>query len=176
MSSENASLTAASARPATVSSEAAGAVDAPAFSTNLSALIARLGLALVIFPHGAQKVLGWFGGWGFSATFHAFTQQMHIPAPLALLAIASEFLGSLGLATGLLTRLSAFGIGVTMTVAALTVHIHNGYFMNWTGQQKGEGVEFFVLAIALALVLLIRGGGRWSLDTLVAKKLGWNQK
>src|ERR1051326_4961250 len=96
-----------------------------------ASLVLRLVLALVIFPHGAQKVLGWFGGYGFTATLNAFTQFMHIPRPLALAAIASEFLGSIALALGLFTRLSAFGIGVTMTVAALTVHVHNGFFMNW---------------------------------------------
>jgi putative oxidoreductase len=134
------------------------------------ALVARLALGLVIFPHGAQKALGWWGGYGFQGTMGFFTQQMHIPAPFAVLAIAAEFLGSLGLITGLLGRLSAFGVGFTMLVAMLTVHLPNGFFMNWFGAQKGEGIEFFVLAIGLALTVLVKGSGALSLDRLLTKR------
>src|SRR5436309_15528406 len=95
--------------------------------------IARLTLGIVMFPHGAQKVLGWFGGYGFSGTMGFFTGQMHIPALFAFLAIAAEFLGSLGLITGFLSRIAAFGIAMNMLVAVLMVHAANGFFVNWFG-------------------------------------------
>lgn len=133
-------------------------------------LAARLALGLVIFPHGAQKALGWFGGYGFSGTMGFFTQQMGIPAPFALLAIAAEFLGALGLITGLFGRVAAFGVMVTMAVAALMVHLPHGFFMNWFGAQAGEGIEFFILAIGLALVVIIKGSGALSLDGLLTKR------
>lgn len=143
------------------------------FSTedDAAALLARLALGIVIFPHGAQKVLGWFGGYGLSGTMGYFTGTLGIPAAFAVLAIAAEFLGSLGLVTGLLSRVAAFGIGVTMTVAVAMVHLPNGFFMNWTGQQKGEGFEYHVLAVALALLVMIRGGGKWSLDRAIGRRL-----
>src|SRR5688572_8844602 len=99
----------------------------------------RLALAVVMFPHGAQKVLGWWGGYGYSATLQAFT-DMGFPAPLAVLAFAAEFLGPLALALGLLTRIAALGIGATMLVAAAKVHLSVGFFMNWSGTQRGEGL------------------------------------
>lgn len=135
---------------------------------DVGATVARLALAVTIFPHGAQKALGWFGGYGFSGTMGFFTQQMGIPAPLALLAIAAEFLGPLALVAGFFGRIAAFGIAVTMAVAALTVHLSNGFFMNWFGAQKGEGVEFFILAIGLALVVMIKGSGALSFDRLLS--------
>jgi putative oxidoreductase len=130
-------------------------------------LVLRLTLAIVMFPHGAQKVLGWFGGHGLRGTLGYFGSQ-GIPLPLALLAIAAEFLGPIGLAVGLLTRVAAFGIACVMVVAVLTVHAKVGFFMNWSGTQKGEGFEFHLLAIGLAVALVIGGGGRWSLDALIA--------
>jgi putative oxidoreductase len=134
------------------------------------ALLARVTLGLVIFPHGAQKALGWFGGYGFAGTMSFFTQQMGIPAPFALLAIAAEFLGALGLITGVFGRVAAFGVGFTMLVAALMVHLPNGFFMNWFGAQKGEGIEYFVLAVGLALIVMVKGSGALSLDRLLAKR------
>ena len=131
-------------------------------------ILLRLTLAVVLFPHGAQKVLGWFGGSGFSGTMDFFTSNMGIPAVLAFLAILAEFLGPLGLVSGLLTRVAAFGIGVTMTVAAF-FHKGHGFFMNWFGNQQGEGFEYHLLAIGLALALVIKGGGAWSLDRKIAK-------
>src|SRR5712691_10009806 len=135
-------------------------------------LILRLTLAVVMFPHGAQKTLGWFGGYGFRGTMGFFTGQLHIPALFAFLAITAEFAGSIGLVTGFLSRVSAFGIAVTMLVAALMVHATNGFFMNWAGNQKGEGFEFHLLAIGLALVVITSGGGRWSIDRVLAGRLG----
>jgi putative oxidoreductase len=131
-------------------------------------LVLRLSLAVVMFPHGAQKVLGWFGGHGLRGTIGYFGSQ-GIPMPLALLAIAAEFLGPLGLVLGLLTRVAAFGIACVMVVAVLTVHRKVGFFMNWQGTQTGEGFEYHVLALAIALALIIGGAGRWSVDALIAR-------
>lgn len=135
-------------------------------------LLARLGLGLVMFPHGAQKALGWFGGHGFSATMHSFTSMMHIPAPLAFLAIAAEFAGALGLIVGLGGRVAALGIGTNMVVAIFAVHGANGFFMNWFGNQKGEGYEYHLLALTLALIVLVYGSGKASLDRLLARRIG----
>jgi putative oxidoreductase len=126
--------------------------------------ILRLALAIVVFPHGAQKVLGWFGGFGPSGTYGFLTQQMHIPAVLAILVFAAEFLGPIGLFVGFLSRIAAFGIAVDFAVALFMVHLPNGFFMNWSGQQKGEGIEFFFLAIGIAIAIMIGGSGAWSVD------------
>ena len=143
------------------------------FKTNDSSapLIARLLLGLVMFPHGAQKMPGWFGGHGFTGTINFFTGTMHIPAAFAFLAIMAEFAGSLGLIAGLFSRVAAFGIASVMTVAILTSHATNGFFMNWHGNQKGEGFEYHLLALGLALIALIHGGGKASLDAVMHHKL-----
>jgi putative oxidoreductase len=138
---------------------------------DVAPVLMRLGLAVVMFPHGAQKVLGWFGGYGFSGTMKFFTENLHIPAPIAVLAILAEFLGPIGLLLGLGTRLAAFGIGATITVAALMAHTANGFFMNWSGQQAGEGFEYHILMAVLAFAIVIQGAGKWALDSLVLKKL-----
>ena len=140
-------------------------------NNNLAPLIARLMLGLVMFPHGAQKMLGWFGGHGFTGTMNFFTGTMHIPAAFAFLAILAEFAGSLGLIVGLFSRVAAFGIASVMTVAILTVHAANGFFMNWSGNQPGEGFEYHLLAIGLALIVMIHGGGKASLDSVIQRKL-----
>jgi putative oxidoreductase len=140
--------------------------------TNNDRLLAlqRIVLALVFFPHGAQKMLGWFGGYGFQGTMNYFTQQMHIPYLFALLAIFAEFFGSLGLLTGLLGRIAAFGIAANMVVAILMQHIHFGFFMNWTGAQKGEGYEYHLLALGLLIPVIIRGSGAFSIDRMLSTK------
>jgi putative oxidoreductase len=130
----------------------------------------RLVLGVVFFLHGSQKMLGSFGGFGFSGTMQAFTRMMHIPAPFAFLAICAEFFGGLGLILGLLARVAAFGIAVNMIVAVLLVHLPNGPFMNWYANQKGEGYEFHLLALALAIPIMIRGAGAFSVDGLLASK------
>lgn len=124
----------------------------------------RLLLAVVIWPHGAQKVLGWFGGYGFRGTMGFFTKTMGIPAPLAFLAIAAEFVGPVALALGLLGRVAALGIATVMVVAAMTSHLSNGFFMNWFGNQKGEGFEFHILAVTIASAIMIGGSGAFSID------------
>lgn len=134
-----------------------------------SAFILRLLLGIVFFPHGAQKLLGWFGGYGFSGTMGFFTDVMGIPALFAFLAIAAEFFGALGLITGLLTRVAALGIGAVMIVATLTVHLEHGFFMNWSGTQAGEGFEYHLLAIAIATAIAIKGAGRWSVDHILSQ-------
>ena len=133
--------------------------------------ILRLLLGIVFFPHGMQKLLGWFGGPGFSGMMDVFTAKMGIPAVFAFLAIMAEGLGSLGLISGLLTRIAAFGIAVNMVVAVFMVHLPNGFFMNWFGNQKGEGFEYHILAVAIAIALMIKGGGRWSLDRVISGKM-----
>jgi len=135
-------------------------------------LVLRVLLGLVFFPHGAQKVLGWFGGYGLSGTLDFFTGTMGVPLVLALLVIFAEFLGSLGLIVGFLTRIAAFGITCVMLGATVLVHWQNGFFMNWTGKQGGEGFEYHLLAIAIAVSLMISGGGRFSIDALFSRKGG----
>jgi putative oxidoreductase len=139
-----------------------------ATSNDVLLTVVRLALGVVFFAHGAQKMLGWFGGYGFHGTMGFFTQQMGIPTPLAFLVICTEFFGGLGLIVGLLSRIAALGIIVEMLVAVAKVHIGNGFFMNWTGQQKGEGFEYHLLAITLGIVVLVKGAGALSLDRALA--------
>jgi putative oxidoreductase len=137
---------------------------------NKATVILRAMLGTVFFAHGAQKLLGWFGGFGYSATMSMFTDMMHIPSPLAFLAIAAEFFGGLGLIAGLLTRVAAFGIATNMVVAIATVHRTFGFFMNWTGQQKGEGFEYHLLVLAMAAFLMIQGAGAYSADAVLSSR------
>lgn len=130
--------------------------------------VLRLVLGIVFFAHGAQKMLGWFGGFGFKGTMGFFTQQLHLPAPFAVLAICAEFFGGLGLIFGLLTRVAAFGITCNMVVAILMVHLPNGFFMNWYGNQKGEGFEYHLLALAMTVALMIKGAGALSIDRAIS--------
>lgn len=127
-------------------------------------LAQRIVLGVVMFPHGAQKLLGWFGGYGFSGTMGFFTDTMHIPAPIAFLIILAESLGAIGLVLGAGTRIAALGTAAVMLGAIVTTHASFGFFMNWFGAQKGEGFEYHLLALALALPLVVRGGGLASLD------------
>ena len=136
---------------------------------NTATVILRSVLGVVFFAHGSQKMLGWFGGYGFSGTMAYFTGPAHIPAVFAFLAIAAEFFGGLGLMFGFLTRIAAFGISVNMLVAIAAVHSPFGFFMNWTGTQKGEGFEYHLLVLAMTAFLMIRGGGAFSLDHAITK-------
>jgi putative oxidoreductase len=132
-----------------------------------AALVARLALGAVMFPHGAQKALGWFGGDGFYATIEHMGEQ-GMPAVAAILVMAGELLGSIALLVGLLGRVAAAGIALIMLGAIFLVHVSHGFFMNWTGQQAGEGFEYHLLALALALVVVIRGSGSCSIDRALA--------
>jgi putative oxidoreductase len=128
--------------------------------------IARLVLGVILFAHGAQKLLGWFSGHGFANTVKAFTTHLGLPKPVAILVIFTEFLGGLGLIAGLLTRIAALGDLVVMVGAIATLY-PNGLFMNWMGDKKGHGVEYHLLTIALALVVIFEGAGALSVDRAV---------
>ncbi|HWQ34590.1 MAG TPA: DoxX family protein [Blastocatellia bacterium] len=137
---------------------------------NYASLIARVVLGIVILPHGLQKLLGMFGGGGFSGTMGFFTSQ-GLPAVAALLIILGESFGALGLIVGCISRFAAFGITLIMLGATLMVHLPNGFFMNWTGKQAGEGFEYHLLAIGLALIVMLKGSGRWSVDRMLTNRL-----
>jgi len=134
-------------------------------------LVLRLTLGLVMFPHGAQKLLGWYGGFGFSGTMGFFTETMHLPWIVAFLVVVGESFGSLALLLGLLTRFTAASFIVIMLGAITTSHLPNGFFMNWFGKQQGEGYEYHLLVIGIGLALVITGAGKWSVDRLIAEKI-----
>lgn len=134
-------------------------------------LIQRIALGAVILPHGAQKLLGWFGGYGFSGTLGFFTDTMHLPAALGVAIILAESLGAAALVLGAGTRLAALGITAVMLGAIATTHAQVGFFMNWFGAQRGEGFEYHLLALALALPLVVRGGGALAIDRALAARL-----
>lgn len=135
---------------------------------NTAALVARVFLAVVLFPHGAQKLLGWFGGNGFQGTINGLTGSAGLPWVIALLVILIEFFAPLFLMAGFLTRLAAFAIGVEFIGVVLKAHIHNGFFMNWYRQpNKGEGLEYFIFLFGFVIILLITGGGKASMDASI---------
>ena len=134
-----------------------------------SALVARLFLAVVVFPHGAQKMLGWFGGNGFPGSINFLTQGAGLPWIIGFLELIIEFFAPLFLVPGFLTRVAAFAIGVEFTGVVLKAHINNGFFMNWAGTQKGEGIEYFIILLGVALALIIAGGGKASVDAALVK-------
>lgn len=132
-------------------------------------LIARLVLAAVIFPHGAQHALGWFGGYGFAGTLGWMTQTLGFPAPLAALAIVVELLAPFALLAGIGGRVAAAGI-IGLMLGALSTHAPNGFFMNWFGKLPAgsEGFEYHILALALAAVVVVAGSGALSVDRRLA--------
>ena len=134
-------------------------------------LFIRWALAITIFPHGAQKLLGWWGGYGFEGTMNFFTQQMGIPYLFALGAILVEFFAPLLLVAGIATRYAALSVGIVLGVAAIMVQLPNGFFMNWLGNQAGEGIQFTLLYLGGVASLLASGGGRWSVDSEIAGRL-----
>jgi putative oxidoreductase len=129
--------------------------------------IARIVLGIIFFGHGAQKMLGWYDGPGLSSSMRTFTEHLHLPSTLAFLVIAGEFFSGVGLIVGLFSRIAAFVIVLTMVGAIATVHFRFGLFLNWFGSQEGHGIEYHLLAIALALVVVVKGAGAFSLDRLV---------
>jgi len=137
-------------------------------SNDIALTTLRLVLGVVFFAHGAQKLLGWFGGFGFQGTMGAMN-HLGVSAPLVYLIIAVEFFGGLGLIFGFLTRIPAFGVLGLMIGAIFMFHLPNGFFMNWYGNQKGEGFEFHLLAMASAATLLLRGAGPFSVDRTLSK-------
>jgi len=126
--------------------------------------VVRIVLGIILFAHGAQKLLGWYGGPGLARSMETFVDLLKIPAPLALLVIATEFFGGIGLMVGLFSRLAALGIAFTMIGAVATVHYRFGLFMNWFGDKEGHGFEYHLLVVALALVILVKGAGAFSVD------------
>ena len=137
-------------------------------SNNWPALIARLALGITLFPHGAQKLLDWFGGYGFTGTMGFLTGQAHLPWIIAVLVILIESIGALLLITGFATRVAAFAVIINFLGVVFTSHLNNGFFMNWFMQpNKGEGLEYFILLFGLAVASLIAGGGKWSVDAAI---------
>jgi putative oxidoreductase len=117
----------------------------------------RVMLFVVFIPHGLQKTIGAMG---------MFTSQ-GVPSFLGFLAIAAEFAGAIALLFGVLTRVAAFGLACNMVVAITTTHFKNGFFMNWMGNQAGEGYEYHLIALTILLAAKVRGGGAFSLDRYV---------
>ena len=144
------------------------------FSTNpdWTLTIIRTILGVVFFAHGAQKLLGWFGGPGLKETMRTMHEYLGLPPLLAFASVATEFLGGVGLIVGLLSRVAAVGIGVTMLSAIVMVHGRNGLFMDWFGVRKNHGCEYHLLAIALVVVLVAKGSGAFSLDRVLLNSMG----
>jgi putative oxidoreductase len=130
-------------------------------------LVLRTVLGAIMFPHGAQKMLGVFGGNGFRSTLAFFTETMKLPLVVSFLVIVIEFLGPMFLIAGLGSRLIAFLFALIMWGAILTTNYRNGLFMNWHGHKKGEGFEYHLLVIGICLGLLFTGSGKYSLDRLL---------
>ena len=142
------------------------------FQTNESnaTTIIRIVLGLILFPHGAQKMLGWFGGYGFDGTMSFLTGTAGLPWIMAFLVIAIEFFGAISLIVGFATRIVAVGIISLFAGIVFTSHLQNGFFMNWAGNLKGEGYEYHLLIIGMAIALLVSGAGKWSIDYVLQKK------
>ncbi|MEP3209708.1 MAG: DoxX family protein [Maribacter sp.] len=137
---------------------------------NIGLSIARWTLGLVLFPHGAQKLLGLFGGYGYSATMESLTTQMGLPSMVGFSVIMIEFFGSISLILGLLSRFWAVALTGMFLGIIFTTQLEHGFFMNWFGNQAGEGYEFSLLVIGLALSIVVNGSGKWSIDRLISKK------
>jgi putative oxidoreductase len=141
------------------------------FDTNndWTGVVTRITIGLILFPHGAQKMLGAFGGYGLAGTMNFFTKTMHLPWIIGLLVIVIEFIGALSLIAGFASRIwSALTIILFLGII-LTSHVDNGFFMNWFGNQKGEGYEYHLLLIGLSIATLINGSGKYSVDETLVK-------
>ncbi|MBI4668713.1 MAG: DoxX family protein [Elusimicrobia bacterium] len=131
----------------------------------------RLALGIIFFAHGAQKLFGWFHGTGLTATIANFKSYLGLPAFLTVIAVFTEFFGSIFITIGLMTRLCALGLGFVMTVAIFKVHLANGFFLNWFGTPaKGHGIEYNLALLAICLTLFLGGAGKFSLDEFTAKR------
>lgn len=140
------------------------------FQTNndWTGVVTRLTIGIVLFPHGLQKMLGWFGGYGFNGTMDFFTGTVHLPWIIGFLVISIEFFGPLFFMVGFASRIwSVFTIILFLGIIS-TSHLANGFFMNWFGNQKGEGYEFHLLMIGLSIATLINGSGKYSLDAMIS--------
>lgn len=136
--------------------------------------LARVALGAVMLPHGLQKTIGAFGGYGFEGTMGFLTGTVGLPYVVALLVVTAESVGALALLAGALSRVAALGVAAVMIGAVVTTHLGNGFFMNWTGAQAGEGFEYHLLAVALAAIVMLAGGGKASVDRWLAD--GWLAK
>lgn len=143
-------------------------------SKDYTGIVARLTLGLIMFPHGAQKMIGVFGGYGFSRTMNFFTGVMHLPWIISLLVILIEFFGPIFLIVGFASRIVSWLLIALFIGMIVTSHFSNGFFMNWFGNQKGEGFEYHLLYIGLAVVMLINGSGKISIDEIIRKKFANN--
>jgi len=132
-------------------------------------LILRIVLGVVMLPHGAQKLLGWFGGYGYNATMEYFTKSMKLPWIISVAVILIEFFGSIGLIVGFASRIWAIGLIAIMIGAIYTSNFKNGLFMNWFGNQSGEGYEYHLLVIGICIAVLLLGSGKYSIDNFIAK-------
>jgi putative oxidoreductase len=141
-------------------------------NSDISALLMRISLGVVMFGHGAQKLLGWFGGYGFEGTMQYFTESVGTPYIIGLLVIVGESIGAIALMVGILSRFVAISIFVIMIGAMFHDHLANGFFMNWFGNQKGEGYEFDLLCFGLCLAIILNGSGKYSIDHLLNKFKG----
>jgi putative oxidoreductase len=137
---------------------------------SIAPTVLRIALGTVMFAHGAQKALGWFGGYGYDATMGFLTQGAGLPTVIAFMVIAIELIGAAALIVGAAGRLAALGIASVMVGAIFTGHLSQGFFMNWAGNQAGEGFEYHLLAIALAVGVMIAGSGKYSVDRWVARR------
>ena len=137
---------------------------------DLSLLITRIGLGIVVAAHGAQKLFGWFGGYGYDGTVEFFTGVIGLPYLLAVGIILLESVGMIALVVGAFTRVLSSALILIMLGAIFTTHASNGFFMNWSGTQAGEGYEFHLLVLALSTVLTLNGAGAYSLDKLLFNK------
>jgi putative oxidoreductase len=129
----------------------------------------RVLLGLLILPHCMQKLFGWFDGDGYNVTMGFFTGNMGFPAMLASLCMMAEPFACLGLITGFMTRIAAGYFAVQMVMDISMIHIRYGFFMNWSGNKGGEGIEYDLLVIVITIALMIRGGGKWSVDSAISK-------
>lgn len=140
-------------------------------SGNWYALVARVAIAITIFPHGAQKLLGWYGGAGFEGAMGFLTQSVGLPWIIGFLFIIIEFFAPVLLLLGLFTRVAAASLFLSFLGVMYTDSLHNGFFMNWGGVAgKGEGLEYFVLLYGLFIISVLAGGGKSSLDALLQRR------
>lgn len=138
---------------------------------NWAGLLLRITIAVVLFPHGAQKLLGWFGGYGFDGTMQYFTQTVKLPYIIGLLVILIEFFAPIALLIGVGSKILAAAVAILFFGIMVTSHLNFGFFMNWFGNQAGEGLEYFLLAIGACLALMFNGSGKFAIDNLIISAL-----
>jgi putative oxidoreductase len=143
------------------------------FNTNndWTGLIMRLTTGLILFPHAMQHSTGWFNGYGFTGTMNWLTHSVHLPYFIGLLVIFIEVAGSICLVAGFASRIWALAVLVLMVGITLSVHVNNGFFMDWINTMNGEGYEYHLLFIGLCLAILLNGAGKFSVDNLLIKRI-----